>query len=195
MRANRSGSAVRLRLLRNVSVGSGPCHLRAGTGCRRNLGRCSASFGVGSAGSPLSGVKVLGWGFDAPWAVATSGAASVGGGPWQDGHGAFGLDRRPCEGHPRPGYGFNGSLGIASDGTHIWVANPGGQSVTELSASTGALVKVIRGQGYGFDDPWAITTAGGNIWVTNNRSVTELSAATGALVRVIRGQGYGFDEP
>jgi hypothetical protein len=39
------------------------------------------------------------------------------------------------------GWGFNGPSGIASDGTHVWVANYG-NSVTELSASTGALVKV-----------------------------------------------------
>jgi DNA-binding beta-propeller fold protein YncE len=41
-------------------------------------------------------------------------------------------------------YGFNDPYGIASDGTHVWVANFGGGSVSELSASTGALVQVLR---------------------------------------------------
>jgi hypothetical protein len=40
-------------------------------------------------------------------------------------------------------------------------------SVTELSASTGALVKVIRGLRYGFDDPAAVTSDGTHIWVRN----------------------------
>jgi hypothetical protein len=54
------------------------------------------------------------------------------------------------------------------------VAN-NGNSVTELSASTGALVKVIRGSNYGFDGPSGITSGGTHIWVanTNGQSVTE----------------------
>jgi DNA-binding beta-propeller fold protein YncE len=42
-------------------------------------------------------------------------------------------------------YGFNTSdtAAVASDGTHVWVANYNGNSVTELLASTGALVRVI----------------------------------------------------
>ena len=40
-------------------------------------------------------------------------------------------------------YGFNEPAGIASDATHVWVANHNGNSVTELSAKAGALVAVI----------------------------------------------------
>jgi hypothetical protein len=32
---------------------------------------------------------------------------------------------------------------VACDGTHVWAANGNGNSVTELRASTGALVEVI----------------------------------------------------
>jgi hypothetical protein len=32
-------------------------------------------------------------------------------------------------------YGFNGPSAIASDGTHVWVANLGSRWVTEFSAS------------------------------------------------------------
>ncbi|MFZ2059161.1 MAG: hypothetical protein WAV54_17310, partial [Acidimicrobiales bacterium] len=43
------------------------------------------------------------------------------------------------------GWGFDYPNAIASDGTHVWAANYLGNSVVELSASTGALVKVISG--------------------------------------------------
>ena len=117
---------------------------------RENASRASASA---TPASPLSGVNVLGWGFDDPWAITSS-------------------------------------------GTHLWVANRG-ESITELSASTGALVKVIRGSSYGFDGSLGITSDGAHVWVANpnGQSVTELSASTGAPVRVIHGSGYGFDGP
>ena len=70
-------------------------------------------------------------------------------------------------------------------------------SVTELSASTGALVKVISGSAYKFNDPDAIASDGTHVWVANaaGDSVTELSASTGALVKVISGSAYKFDDP
>jgi hypothetical protein len=40
---------------------------------------------------------------------------------------------------------FNDPEARASDRTHVWVANLDGNSVTELSARTGRLVKVISG--------------------------------------------------
>jgi len=56
------------------------------------------------------------------------------------------------------------------------VANASGNCVTELSASTGALVKVLSGSNYGFDHPNAITSDGTHVWVANfyGSSVTEL---------------------
>jgi hypothetical protein len=68
--------------------------------------------------------------------------------------------------------------------------------VTELLASTGALVKIISGSSYGFDAPDAITSYGTHIWVVNDGdSVTELSASTGALAKIISGSTYRFDGP
>ena len=69
--------------------------------------------------------------------------------------------------------------------------------MTELSASTGALVKVISGSAYEFDGPDAVASDGTHVWVANagGTAVTELSASTGALVKVISGSGYGFDNP
>jgi len=44
---------------------------------------------------------------------------------------------------------FNRPRAVASDGTHVWVANRTGNSVTELNAATSAVVKVIAGSSYG----------------------------------------------
>ena len=42
-------------------------------------------------------------------------------------------------------YGFNGPFGIAFDGRHIWVTDQAGNSVTEINASNGALVRTVSG--------------------------------------------------
>jgi DNA-binding beta-propeller fold protein YncE len=76
---------------------------------------------------------------------------------------------------------------VATDGTDVWVTNEAGNSVTELSAATGATVQVISGSSYGFGYPTGVAADGTDVWVTNEagNSVTELSAATGDLVKVI----------
>lgn len=85
--------------------------------------------------------------------------------------------------------GFNTPVGIACDGAHVWVANINSNSVSELLASTGALVQVISGASFGFNKPVAVLSDGTHVWVTNEggNSVTELSASSGALVRLIKG--------
>jgi hypothetical protein len=59
------------------------------------------------------------------------------------------------------------------------VANLNGNSITELSASTGAPVKVIHDASDGFDDPVAVASKGGHVWVANSNgmTVTEFSAS------------------
>ena len=52
-----------------------------------------------------------------------------------------------------PGYGFSGPRSVAADGTHVWVTNYVGGSVTELDAVTGALVRMLTGPGYGSAAP------------------------------------------
>jgi hypothetical protein len=76
---------------------------------------------------------------------------------------------------------------VASDG-HIFVANS--FSVTELDASTGAVVKVARGIG-AYAGPNAIIVSGTNIFVADcaSGSVGELHASTGGT-RVISGWAY-----
>ncbi len=91
---------------------------------------------------------------------------------------------------------------IAAAGSDVWVANSayedGGRGwVSEFSAATGALIRVIAGPRYGLTDPQALAVDGGGIWVAdgNGGGLTELSAATGALLRVADGWRYQFADP
>ena len=85
---------------------------------------------------------------------------------------------------------FNNPTLITADNLgHVWVVNGNGaNSVTELNAKDGSLVKVIKGASYGFNHPDAITADNlGHVWVTNYNanSVTELNAKDGSLVQVV----------
>ena len=90
-------------------------------------------------------------------------------------------------------YGFNHPLAIAVDGTHVWVANYGGGSVTELNASNGSWERTL----YGFNEPGRIAVDGTHIWVPNSSgdSVTELNASNGSWVRTLSGGSYRFNSP
>jgi hypothetical protein len=94
-------------------------------------------------------------------------------------------------------YGFNKPGAIADDDADVWVANTSGQSVTELGASSGNVVKVFSGGSYGFSDPGAIADDGADVWVANlaDNSVTELNASNGDLVKVLSNGSYGFSGP
>jgi DNA-binding beta-propeller fold protein YncE len=63
-------------------------------------------------------------------------------------------------------------FGITFDGTHIWVTNIVGDSVTELNASDGSLVGTYPVGSY----PYGITFGGSHIWVANSNgsTVTEI---------------------
>jgi len=93
------------------------------------------------------------------------------------------------------GWGFSAPGAVASDGTHTWVANELGNSVTELDATTGAFVAVISRAADGFDGPDAVACDGTHVFVANygGNSVTELDATTGALVGILSGPTYRFD--
>ena len=93
---------------------------------------------------------------------------------------------------------------IASDGSHVWVANcvgcvtgqVGADSVTELAARSGRLIRVIHGARYRFNGPDSIASDGAHVWVANGgESVTELSAISGRLIRMVRGPKYQFNAP
>jgi outer membrane protein assembly factor BamB len=77
----------------------------------------------------------------------------------------------------------------------LWVAN--GESVTELNASTGKLVRVLSGSDYQFNGPTVVAAAGTKVFVVNTtgNSVTEIDARTGALLHTLSAARYHFDDP
>ncbi|HEY3907324.1 MAG TPA: hypothetical protein VGM14_25700 [Streptosporangiaceae bacterium] len=94
-------------------------------------------------------------------------------------------------------YQFNDPEGLASDGSDLFVANAGGNSITEVKVSDGSLVRIVQGPGYAFSRPEAMVFDGTDLWVSNpgGGSITELSAADGSLIRTISGGNYMFDDP
>ena len=74
----------------------------------------------------------------------------------------------------------NTPLGIAFDGTDLWVANQFGNNVTKLLASTGAVVSTYSAG----NQPYGVAFDGANIWVTNleSNNVTKLRASDGACL-------------
>jgi DNA-binding beta-propeller fold protein YncE len=79
----------------------------------------------------------------------------------------------------------------------IWVSNEDGNYMSELDATSGALVRTIRGSDYRFNRPLGVTTDGRSLWVTNSigNSITEVNATNGSLVRVIRPPRIRFTDP
>ena len=64
-------------------------------------------------------------------------------------------------------YGLRNPAALAVGGGILWVANSLGNSVTEINASTGTLIRVLSGREYHFQDPSGIAASGSTAWVTN----------------------------
>jgi hypothetical protein len=85
---------------------------------------------------------------------------------------------------------------LAVAGTHLWVTNQAGNSLTEIDTSNGSWLQTFHAAKYGFDQPVAIVKSGSDLFIANGSgSVTEVAAKDGKLVRVISGDQYGFDNP
>jgi hypothetical protein len=97
---------------------------------------------------------------------------------------------------------FMGNIrSIDSDGTHVWVVNGSvyfeghrrGDSITELNATNGSLVRVIELHDGIYSDPTDVVSNGVDIWVTDNGgfdgigNVLEFNVSTGKRVRDITG--------
>jgi hypothetical protein len=97
--------------------------------------------------------------------------------------------------HHNAAYGFNRPYSIAAGAGHLWIANLGGNSVTETTYA-GALVRTITGPSADLHSPDAVTTTSGHVFVVNRHgSVVELAGSSGAQIRVIRGARYHFSHP
>jgi hypothetical protein len=104
-------------------------------------------------------------------------------------------------------YAFNYPTTATVQGSNVWVTDYHGQAVTEFSATTGALVRVLtNAKGpYGFNTPAAIAVDGSYLWIVNKTggsttdatmgSLTEINATTGAFVRRITASADGLRKP
>jgi outer membrane protein assembly factor BamB len=92
-------------------------------------------------------------------------------------------------------YQFSGPTAMATDGGDVFVLETLGGRVTELNASTGALVRLVPPAWYGFSSPNAMVRHGDELYVLNfdqTEGVTVLNASNGAAMGVLSG---GFDFP
>jgi outer membrane protein assembly factor BamB len=82
-------------------------------------------------------------------------------------------------------------------GADVFVADQADNSVTEVDAANGRLVRVVAGRG--LDAPDGIAVESGNVWVADSASnaATEINAATGAAISTYSDSGgpYGFGQP
>ncbi len=78
---------------------------------------------------------------------------------------------------------------ISSDGTDVWVANSGSNSVSEIQASTGTVVNTIS---VGIA-PSGISSDGTDVWVAEGSgSVSEIQVSTGTVINTILGNYSNF---
>jgi hypothetical protein len=98
---------------------------------------------------------------------------------------------------PGDAYGFDAPDAAALVGSDLYVANGGGDSVTEVSASKGTALALLGAPAFGFDGPTAIQAVGTQLFVANGEgnSLTEFTAGTNSLVGQISGPQFQFDDP
>jgi hypothetical protein len=94
-------------------------------------------------------------------------------------------------------FAFSNPQALTVSGANIFVADEGNASVTEVKVATGALVRVISGQG--LDAPDGIAVASGNVWVADaaSNAATDINATTGAVIATDSDStaDYGFGQP
>jgi outer membrane protein assembly factor BamB len=94
-------------------------------------------------------------------------------------------------------YGFSAPDAAVVGGSVLFVANKGGNSVTEVNAGNGAYISTLQGPRYHFDGPTALELVGAGLFVGSGPggSVTELNARTGAVIRIMAGIKFGLTYP
>jgi YVTN family beta-propeller protein len=99
--------------------------------------------------------------------------------------------------HSSSNLSLNAPTGIAVSGSDLFVANGGGNTVTEVNAANGSRVATISAKHFAFNGPTAILSVAGDLFVANGRgnSVTEIRAAGRKHVRTIKGARFGFNDP
>lgn len=92
---------------------------------------------------------------------------------------------------------FDAPTAIVADGADLFVANGADNTVTEVSAATGARLHTVSARRFGLDHPAAETVVDGDLFVANSAgdSVSEIKTTNRHHVRTIKGTGYGFSDP
>ena len=81
----------------------------------------------------------------------------------------------------------SGPFGVSSDGTHVWVANKGEDTVSEIEASSGTVIRTIPVG----SNPEGVSSDGTDVWVANQGTVSEIEASSGTVIRTIPVDGGG----
>jgi streptogramin lyase len=96
-----------------------------------------------------------------------------------------------------PAYAFDQPAALAVAGNDLVVADQGNNSVTEVNATNGRLIRVVTG--HGLSSPDGVAIGSGNIWVADKATsaATDISLATGAVLatKTDHDGGYGFWGP
>jgi hypothetical protein len=93
--------------------------------------------------------------------------------------------------------GLSNPDAVAYGDSHVFAINVFAGTVTEIDASTGAIIGTLSGSPYGFDGPGVEVSDGSHIWFLNtgNNTVTEIDASTGAWIQTLSDPSYDFDQP
>jgi YVTN family beta-propeller protein len=72
---------------------------------------------------------------------------------------------------------------VSSDGTHVWVTNESGTTISEIQASSGTVINTIAVG----SRPAGVSSDGTHVWVANEGSdtVSEIEASSGTVIRTI----------
>jgi hypothetical protein len=173
-----------------------------------NEGNNSVDVINAASGHLVKRLSASSFGFSKPVALTFDGpdvfVVNKGGSVTEVGRFRFGLIRHIAG----SSYDFTDPVAIASSGPSLWVADESAGTqgaVTELSARTGRLEKVLTGTTTnGLDHPAGVVYAAGYIWASDYATPDQAAyndtaiSATTALVAETFGdaQGaYGFDQP
>ena len=84
--------------------------------------------------------------------------------------------------------------GVSSDGTHVWVTDVAEETVSEIEASSGTVIRTIHvGR-----NPYGVSSDGTHVWVANfgpfgeEGTVSEIEASSGTVIRTIPVGFYPF---
>jgi hypothetical protein len=69
---------------------------------------------------------------------------------------------------------FGQASALASDGTHLWIADQYDNELAEIDLASGAIVRYLTSAAYHFLAPTGLATDGVHVWAGNLNSVTQL---------------------